>query len=54
MLKTNDPDIAKKVKYVVPDTKKWIMVERKISDRNNVNVVYSLPKELCIIKAPAN
>ena len=54
MLKTNNPDIAKKVTYVAPDTKKWIPVEKEISDSDNASVVFSLPKELCIIKAPAN
>ena len=54
MLKTNNPKIAKKVTYVAPDTNKWIPVEREISDSDNANVVYSLPEEFCIIKAPAN
>ena len=54
MLKTSNPDIAEKITYVAPDTKKWIPVERKISDSDNANVVYSLPEELCIIEAPAN
>ena len=54
MLKTNKLDIAKKVTYVARDTKKWILVEREISDSDNDSVVYSLPEELCIIKAPTN
>ena len=54
MLKTSNPDIANKVTYVVLDTKKWILVEREISDSDNASVVYSLPEEFCIIKAPAN
>ena len=54
MLKTNNPDITKKVTYVAPDTKKWIPVEREISDSDNASAVYSLPEELCIIKALAN
>ena len=54
MLKTNNPYIAKKVTYVSLDTKKWIPVEREISDSNNASAVYSLLEELSIIKAPAN
>ena len=54
MLKTNNPDIAKKVTYVAPNTKKWILVEREISDSDNASAVYSLSEELCIINAPAN
>ena len=54
MLKVNNPNIAKKVTYAAPDTKKWIPVEREISDSDNASAVYSLSKELCIIKAPAN
>ena len=54
MLKTNNPDIGKKVTYVAPDTKKWIPFEREISDSDNVSLLCSLPEELCIIKAPAN
>ena len=53
-LKTNNLDIAKKVTYVAPDTKKWIPVEREISDSDNASVVWSLPEELCIIKDPTN
>ena len=54
MLKANNPDIAKKVTYAAPNTKKWIPVEREISDSNNASALYSLPEELCIIKSPAN
>ena len=54
MLKAYNPDILKKVTYAAPDTKKWIPVEREISYSNNGSVVYSLPEELCIIKALAN
>ena len=54
MLKTNNPDIAKNVIYVALDTKKWIPVEREISDSDNASAVYSLLETLCIIKAPAN
>ena len=54
MLKANNPDITKKVTYAAPDTKKWISVEREINDSDNASVVYSLPEELCIIKAPIN
>ena len=54
MLKANNPDIAKKVTYATPNTKKWIPVEREISDSDNASDVYSLPEEFCIIKAPAN
>ena len=39
MLKANNPDIAKKVTYATPDTKKWIPVEREISDSDNANVL---------------
>ena len=39
---------------LVEYTKKWIPVEREISDSDNASVVYSLSEELCIIKAPAN
>ena len=39
---------------LVEDTKKWIPVEREISDSDNASDVYSLPEELCIIKYPAN
>ena len=39
MLKTNNPDIANKVTYVAPDTKKWIPVEREISDSDNPSVL---------------
>ena len=53
MLKTSNPDIAEKVTYVAPYTKKWIPIEREISDSDNASVMCSLPKELCIIKAPA-
>ena len=54
MPKANNLDIAKKVTYATPDTKKWIPIEREISDRDNASVVCYLPKELCIIKALAN
>ena len=54
MLKANNPDIEKKIRYVALDTKKWIPVEREISDSNNASAVYSQPEELCIIKALAN
>ena len=46
--------MEKLVMSLVEYTKKWIPVERKISDSDNASAVYSLPKELCIIKAPAN
>ena len=39
---------------LVEDTKKWISVEWEISDSTNASVGYSLPEELCIIKAPTN
>ena len=54
MLKANNPYIAKKVTYVALDTKKWIPVEREISDSDNASILCSLPEELCIIKAPTN
>ena len=54
MLKANNPDIAKKVTYAAPYTKKWIPVEREISDSDNASVLCSPSEELCIIKAPAN
>ena len=53
ILKANNPDIAKKVTDVAPDTKKWIPVEREISDSENASVFCSLLEELCIIKDPA-
>ena len=54
MLKNNNPDIARNLTYVAPYTKKWIPVEREISDSDNASAVYSLSEELCIINAPAN
>ena len=54
MLKANNPDIAKKVTYAAPDTKKWIPIESEISDSDNAIVFFSLLEELCIIKAPTN
>ena len=54
MLKTNNQDIAKKVTYVAPDTKKWILIVREISDSDNANAVYYLQEEFYIIKVPAN
>ena len=54
MLKTSNPDITEKVTYVAPYTKKWISIEREISDNDNASVFWYLPKELCIIKAPTN
>ena len=54
MLKANNLDIGKKVTYAAPDTKKWIPVEREISDSDNASFFCALPEELCIIKASAN
>ena len=51
MLKANNPNIAKKV---TSDTKRWIPVEREISDSDNASVLCSLLEELCIIESHTN